>query len=61
MLGALLAPIGIRGLSCIESFKHPRAGEIGLDAPVLTFSVLVSLWRPSSSGLAPALRPTHGI
>ena len=60
MLGALLAPIGIRGLVALSPSSIPRAGEIGLDAPVLTFTVLVSLVAAIVSGLAPALATSHG-
>jgi len=59
-LGALLAPIGIRGLVALSPSSIPRAGEIGLDAPVLTFTVFVSLVAAVASGLAPALATSHG-
>jgi predicted permease len=60
MLGALLAPIGVRGMVALSPSSIPRAGEIGLDAPVLTFTVLVSLVAAVASGLAPALAISHG-
>jgi predicted permease len=60
MLGALLAPIGIRGLVALSPSSIPRTGEIGLDAPVLAFTVLVSLVAAIASGLAPALATSHG-
>jgi predicted permease len=60
MLGALLAPIGIRGLVALSPSSIPRAGEIGLDASALTFTVLVSFVAAIASGLAPALATTHG-
>jgi len=59
-LGALLAPIGIRGLVVLSPSSIPRAGEIGLDAPVLTFTILVSLVAAVASGLAPAMATSHG-
>jgi len=59
-LGALLAPIGIRGLVALSPSNIPRAGEIGLDTTVLTFTVLVSLVAAIASGLAPALASAHG-
>ena len=60
MLGALLAPIGIRGLVALTPSSIPRAGEIGLDVSVFTFTVLVSLVTAVASGLAPALATSHG-
>jgi putative ABC transport system permease protein len=60
MLGALLAPIGIRGLVALSPSSIPRAGEIGLDGAVLTFAVLVSLVAAIVCGLAPALATSHG-
>jgi predicted permease len=60
MLGALLAPIGVRGLLRWSPSSIARAGEIGLDASALTFTVLVSLLTAISSGLAPALATSHG-
>jgi predicted permease len=60
MLGALLAPIGIRALVTLSPSNIPRAREIGLDASVLTFTVLVSLLAAGASGLVPALATSHG-
>src|SRR5580704_8680803 len=60
LLGALLAPIGVRGLVALSPSSIPRAGESGLDASVLTFIVLVSLVAAIVSGLAPALATSHG-
>jgi predicted permease len=60
VLGALLAPVGVRGLVALSPSSIPRAGEIGLDASVLTFTVLVSLVAAIVSGLAPALATSHG-
>jgi predicted permease len=60
VLGALLAPIGVRGLAALSPSSIPRAREIGVDAPVLTFTVLVSLVAAVTSGLAPALATSHG-
>jgi putative ABC transport system permease protein len=56
----LLTPLGIRGLVALSPSSIPRAGEIGLDASVLTFTVLVSLVAAILSGLAPALATSHG-
>jgi len=60
VLGAALAPIGVRGLVALSPTSIPRAGEIGLDASVLAFTVLVSLVAAMASGLAPALALSHG-
>jgi predicted permease len=60
MLGALLAPLGIRGLLALSPSSIPRAREIGLDASAFAFAVLVSLVAAIASGLAPALATSHG-
>jgi len=60
MLGALLAPIGIRGLLELSPSSIPRSGEIGLDASTLIFTVLVSVAAAIASGLAPALASSQG-
>jgi putative ABC transport system permease protein len=59
-LGVLLAPIGIRGLVALSPSNIPRAGEIGLDAAVLAFTVTISLVAAVVSGLAPALATSRG-
>lgn len=60
VLGALLAPIGVRGLVALSPSSIPRAGEIGLDASAFAFTALVSLVAAIASGLAPALATSHG-
>jgi predicted permease len=60
ILGALLAPVGIRGLLALSPSTIPRAGEISLDASALAFTVLVSFVAAIVSGLAPALAASHG-
>jgi predicted permease len=60
ILGALLAPIGVRGLVALSPAGIPRAKEIGIDVSVLAFTVLVSLVAAIVSGLAPALATSHG-
>jgi predicted permease len=60
VLGALVAPIGVRGLVALSPSNIPRAREIGLDASVLSFTVLVSLVAAVASGLVPALATSHG-
>jgi putative ABC transport system permease protein len=60
MLGALLAPAGVRGLVALSPSSVPPAAEIGLDASVLAFTVLVSLAAVIVSGLTPALAASRG-
>jgi len=60
VLGALVAPIGVRGLVALSPSSIPRAREIGADAAVLAFTVFVSLVAAIASGLAPALVTSHG-
>jgi predicted permease len=59
-LGALLSPLGLRGLVVWSPASIPRSGEIRLDASVLAFTVLISLVAAIASGLAPALATSHG-
>jgi predicted permease len=59
-LGALLAPIDVRGLVALSPSSIPCAEEIGLDASAFAFTVLVSLVAAIASGLAPALVTSHG-
>jgi predicted permease len=60
VLGALVAPIGVRGLVALSPSSIPRAREIGADAAVLAFTVFISLVAAIASGLAPALVTSHG-
>jgi predicted permease len=60
VLGALLVPIGVRGLVALSPSSIPRAREIGADAAVLAFTFFVSLVAAVASGLAPALATSHG-
>jgi putative ABC transport system permease protein len=60
VLGALVAPIGVRGLVALSPSSIPRAREIGADATVLAFTVFISLVAAIASGLAPALVTSHG-
>jgi predicted permease len=59
-LGAFVAPLGIRGLVALSPAGIPRMGEIGLDAWVMAFTLLVSAVAAVASGLAPALAISHG-
>lgn len=55
-LGLLLATWGVELLMTINEGKIPRAHEIGLDASVLTFTLVVTLLTGIIFGLAPALQ-----
>ncbi|MDQ3685032.1 MAG: ABC transporter permease [Acidobacteriota bacterium] len=55
-LGLLLATWGVEVLMAINEGKIPRAHEIGLDANVLTFTLVVTLLTGIIFGLAPALQ-----
>lgn len=60
ILGAFVAPLGIRGLVALAPAGIPRLGEIGLDAWAMAFTLLVSAVAAVASGLAPALAIAHG-
>jgi predicted permease len=55
-LGLLLAWWGTRGTLSVLPAALPRAGEIGIDARVLLFTLAVSLLAGVLFGLAPALK-----
>ena len=60
MLGASLSRFGVLGLLALTPANIPRAAEIGLDASVLGFTVLISLMAAVTTGLAPALSIADG-
>lgn len=60
VLGVLLARLGVQALLALTPASIPRAEEIGLDASVLAFAVLISLMAATVTGLAPALSIAHG-
>jgi putative ABC transport system permease protein len=55
-LGVLLAWQGVRLLIALAPATIPRLDEVGLDWPVLLFSLLVSIGTGLLFGLAPALK-----
>ena len=54
--GVLLADVGIRVLLMLEPGGLPRTGDVGVDAPVLAFTVLMGLLSVALFGLLPALK-----
>ena len=58
-LGITLAVWGVRALVPLYPTGLPRAAEIRLSAPVLAFSMLLSLGTAVLVGLAPALRASR--
>lgn len=59
MVGLLFAHIGIVSIVSFMSAKLPRAGEIGLDGRVLSFTFGMSILTGVLAGLAPAWRLTN--
>ena len=60
ILGLVAAHFGIELLIKFFADKLPRMGEIGLDVPVLTFTLVLSIATGILSGLLPALSMTKG-
>ena len=58
--GLLLAVWAVRALPPLLGGVLPRATEISLDAPVLWFTLAVSILTGVGFGLTPALRASHG-
>jgi putative ABC transport system permease protein len=65
LLGLLLAYWGVRSVVAVNPGQLPRADEIGIDAPVMAFTLFVSLLTGLLFGLAPALHASsadlHGV
>jgi predicted permease len=59
-LGLLLAAFGTKAAMGMLPMPIPRAGEVGLDARVLLFTVVISLACGIFFGLAPALKSAQG-
>jgi putative ABC transport system permease protein len=57
--GLLLARAGVKALIALGPPGLPRLQSVALDAPVLTFALLVSLATGFAFGLAPALQATR--
>jgi putative ABC transport system permease protein len=64
-LGLLLAYWGVRSVVALNPGELPRADEIGIDAPVMAFTLFVSLVTGLLFGLAPAMHASaadlHGM
>ena len=65
VLGLGLAFWGVRSVAALNPGNLPRADEIGIDPPVMLFTLLVSLLTGLLFGLAPALHASatdlHGM
>jgi len=65
VLGLFLAFWGVRAIIAINPANLPRADEIGVDGPVMLFTLLVSLLTGLLFGLAPAVHTAatdlHGM
>ncbi len=65
LLGLGLAYWGVRSVLAVNPGQLPRADEIGIDAPVMAFTLFVSLLTGLLFGLAPALQASsvdlHGM
>ena len=65
VLGLLLAYWGVRSVVALDPGQLPRADEIGIDAPVMAFTLFVSVVTGLLFGLAPALHASatdlHGM
>jgi predicted permease len=57
-VGVLLAAFGVPLLLAVEPGKIPRAGEVGLSLPVLSFALGIAVLVSLVLGLATALRST---
>ena len=56
LLGLAMAFFGIRGLVLLAPKELPRLDQIGIDAPVLAFTLAVSVAAAIFCGMLPALR-----
>jgi len=59
MLGLLLAYVGVRVITAINSGNIPRAQEIGIDWKVLAFTLTVSLMTGIIFGLVPGIKSSR--
>jgi putative ABC transport system permease protein len=60
-IGLLLARWGLRALNALSATALPRAGEVGVDAWVLGFTVLAALATGVIFGLVPALQASRAF
>jgi len=59
VLGLLLAYWGVRSVVALDPGQLPRADEIGIDAPVMAFTLFVSVVTGLLFGLAPAIQTSR--
>lgn len=60
-LGIVLGFVAVRAIAAAGASELPRAGEIGVDATVLVFTLGVSIVSGLLFGLVPALRASSGL
>ncbi|HYH79786.1 MAG TPA: ABC transporter permease [Longimicrobium sp.] len=60
-VGLVLARLGVPALLAVSAGTIPRAGEVGLDARVAAFALLLSLLTVVLFGLVPAVRAARGV
>ncbi|HSU12929.1 ABC transporter permease [Longimicrobium sp.] len=58
--GVVLAAFGVRALLALSAGTLPRPGEVGLDAGVVLFALLLSVVTAVLFGLVPAVRTARG-
>ena len=61
LVGILAAYWGLRALLALSPGALPRAGEVSLSLPVLTFSVVLSVLVASALGVFSGLRSSSGL
>lgn len=61
VLGLVVAPLMVRGLSTISAAALPRAVQAQVNLHMLAFTALLSIGTGIASGLIPALRSARGV
>ncbi len=61
LAGLLFARWGVRALATMAATTLPRVGGIGIDSPVLIFTMTMTLGAGLLFGLMPALRAARGV
>jgi len=60
LIGFIAAVGGVRALVALLPLETPRSGSIGVDAPVMLFTALISVIAALGVGAVAALRGAHG-